>query len=57
MLDTAHFVCGLAAHLEAMAKAAGLHVLAYLLHMAKGEVEGFIESGSPSEGHEGCRAG
>ena len=53
MLDTAHFVCGLTAHLEAMAKAAGLPVLAYFLGVAKGEGETFIRSASPSEGHEG----
>jgi hypothetical protein len=57
MLDTAHFVCGLTAHLEAMAKAAGLDVLAYFLGMAKGEGEAFIKSASLSEGHEGCSAG
>jgi hypothetical protein len=46
MLDTAHFVCGLTAHLEAMAKAAGLDVLALYLGMAKAEGDMFTGSTS-----------
>ena len=49
-LDVAEYVSDVTAHLERMALAAGLYMLAYFLGMARSEADLFVRTNSGPEG-------